>query len=215
MQMFQMKKQRHSLHLCAIGGHSTGGNLAVYAAMRCSPALQERIGAVYSNDGPGLCADIVDLEEYQNIAPKVIRIVPEFSVIGALFEQERPSRIVASSAAGFMQHDGQTWQVAGNRFCEMAERSERCRFCNEIFDTWIESVSMEQQKAFTNDFFDSLRAGGVTPLVFRGCSLPRMRESSALGSSCSASSASPPVSIAMAKNRPRTEINNSETKRKQ
>lgn len=143
-----------------VGGHSKGGNLSVYAAMRCPAQLQERIIEVYSNDGPGLRESIIDLAEYQNIAAKVIRIVPEFSVIGALFEQEHPSKIVASSATGFMQHDGLTWQVEGDRFCEVPERSEQCRFCNEIFDTWIESVSMEQREAFTNDFFDSLRAGG-------------------------------------------------------
>ena len=36
-----------------VGGHSKGGNLAVYAASCCEPGLQERLTAVYSNDGPG------------------------------------------------------------------------------------------------------------------------------------------------------------------
>lgn len=143
-----------------IGGHSKGGNLAVYAAMRCPLSLQEQIIEVYSNDGPGMCESIVDMAEYQNVASKVIRIVPEFSVIGALFEQEHPTKIVASSAVGFAQHDEQTWQVEGDHLCEVSERSNRCNFCNEIFDTWIESVSMEQREAFTNDFFTSLQAGG-------------------------------------------------------
>ena len=143
-----------------IGGHSKGGNLAVYASMSCSPSLQEQIVEVYSNDGPGMCESIVDMAEYQNIASKVIRIVPEFSVIGALFEQERPTKIVASSAAGFAQHDERTWQVEGDHLCEVAERSQRCKFCNDIFDTWLESVSMQQREAFTNDFFDALQAGG-------------------------------------------------------
>ena len=143
-----------------IGGHSKGGNLAVYAAMCCSPALQEQITEVYSNDGPGMCESIVDMAEYQNIVSKVIRIVPEFSVIGALFEQDRPTKIVASSAAGFAQHDEQTWQVEGDHLCEVPARSSRCKFCNDIFDTWLESVSMQQREAFTNDFFDALQAGG-------------------------------------------------------
>lgn len=143
-----------------IDGHSKGGNLAVYAAMCCPSPQQEQIIAVYSNDGPGMCESIIDIAGYQTIASKVRRIVPEFSVIGALFEKEPPTMIVASSASGFMQHDGLTWQVEGDRFCEVPERSERCRFCNGIFDTWIESVSMEQREAFTKDFFNSLRAGG-------------------------------------------------------
>ena len=36
-----------------VGGHSKGGNLAVYAAAFCERDVQDRVLAVYSNDGPG------------------------------------------------------------------------------------------------------------------------------------------------------------------
>lgn len=144
-----------------VGGHSKGGNLAVYAAMQCPAGKQGQIIEVYSNDGPGICSSIVDIQLYQNIAPKLIRIVPEFCVIGALFEQEKPTKIVGSSADGFAQHDLLTWQVEGDHLCEKANLSAKCMFYNEIFDTWLESASMEQRKAFTNDFFDALGAGGA------------------------------------------------------
>ena len=36
-----------------LGGHSKGGNLAMYTAMQCDDALQEKILSVYDNDGPG------------------------------------------------------------------------------------------------------------------------------------------------------------------
>ena len=35
-----------------LGGHSKGGNLAVYAGVFCPAAVQRRIAAVWSNDGP-------------------------------------------------------------------------------------------------------------------------------------------------------------------
>ena len=35
------------------GGHSKGGNLAVYAAAFCHAPVQARVAAVYSHDGPG------------------------------------------------------------------------------------------------------------------------------------------------------------------
>lgn len=35
-----------------VGGHSKGGNLAVYASMYCSAAVRERIGRIYDHDGP-------------------------------------------------------------------------------------------------------------------------------------------------------------------
>ena len=36
-----------------VGGHSKGGNLAVYASVFCGQEVQKRILAVYNNDGPG------------------------------------------------------------------------------------------------------------------------------------------------------------------
>lgn len=39
-----------------VGGHSKGGNLAVYAALKAPPAVQRRIERVYSHDGPGFKA---------------------------------------------------------------------------------------------------------------------------------------------------------------
>lgn len=56
-----------------IGGHSKGGNLAVYAAVHCSSGLQDRILAVYSNDGPGFRRDIVESAAYQRVLPKSTR----------------------------------------------------------------------------------------------------------------------------------------------
>ena len=50
-----------------LGGHSKGGNLAVYAAAFCPAALQERIAAVYNNDGPGFDAEVIALPGYQRI----------------------------------------------------------------------------------------------------------------------------------------------------
>ncbi len=36
-----------------IGGHSKGGNLAVYGAARCKSKFKKRIINIYNNDGPG------------------------------------------------------------------------------------------------------------------------------------------------------------------
>jgi len=43
-----------------LGGHSKGGNLAVYAAAHLTPEDQQRIIAVYNNDGPGFLANIIE-----------------------------------------------------------------------------------------------------------------------------------------------------------
>ena len=75
-----------------IGGHSKGGNLAVYAAVHCSSGLQDRILAVYSNDGPGFRRDIVESVAYQRVLPKIHTILPESSIVGMLLEHQEAYR---------------------------------------------------------------------------------------------------------------------------
>lgn len=144
-----------------VGGHSKGGNLAVYASMVCPAKKQKQIVQVYSNDGPGLCEELVDMEQYRKIQPKIIRIVPEFSIIGSLFEHEAPTKIVKSDASGLLQHDGMSWQIEGDQFSTCESLSKECKFYNQIFDQWIESADMEQRKTFTKDLFDALESSGA------------------------------------------------------
>lgn len=151
-----------------LGGHSKGGNLAVYAAMMCQ-AEQERIVAVYSNDGPGFCPQLLDPERYRRIEHRIIRIVPEFCVVGRLFETNAPDRIVASSESGLLQHSGGSWQIEGDHFCTRPALSPRCRRIDQIVDTWIESASMEQREAFVKELFRVLEQDGIRRLSQLSC----------------------------------------------
>lgn len=144
-----------------IGGHSKGGNLAVYSAMMCEDSLKNQIIEIYDNDGPGFCKEMISELKYQAIQDKVIRIIPEFSVIGMLFDNDSSCKIVKSSATGIMQHDPMTWKVEGEHFFEVKDIMPECKVINQIFDTWLENVNMEQRRIFTKNFFDGLEAGGA------------------------------------------------------
>lgn len=56
-----------------VGGHSKGGNLAVYAAVFCGQDVQKRILAVYNNDGPGFYSSLLSLPEQQAGWPEKLR----------------------------------------------------------------------------------------------------------------------------------------------
>lgn len=146
---------------CRVGGHSKGGNLAVYGAMMCPSRIQEKILCIYNNDGPGICSDMLDEKGYSRIWDKIVRILPGFSVIGMLFAPEIPPLIVKSSANGLIQHDILTWQMEGDALCALPEPEANSRFYNQIFDQWIESADMDQREIFTKDFFDALEADGA------------------------------------------------------
>ncbi len=143
-----------------VGGHSKGGNLAVYASVMCDEAVKEQIISVYDNDGPGFSCEVMTSAQYQSIQGKIFRFIPEFSVIGMLFEHEPPTKIVESSTDGLLQHDPMTWQIECDSFITKTELTPRCRFLNQIFDTWLESADNEQRQSFTKDFFDALGQGG-------------------------------------------------------
>ncbi|MGG7212697.1 Mbeg1-like protein [Clostridium nigeriense] len=144
-----------------LGGHSKGGNLAVYGAMMCEDNLKNQIIEVYDNDGPGICKEILEVEKYEAIRNKIISIIPHFSVIGLLFKHDKEHRIVKSSANGIMQHDAMSWEVEADHLLIMEHLAPECKVLNGIFDTWIKDVSMEEREVFTKNFFDALEAGGA------------------------------------------------------
>ncbi len=147
-----------------IGGHSKGANLALYAAMMLPDAYRERVIEIYNADGPGICPEFRQEKGYSEALAVMRRFIPEFSVVGMLFEPPVPATIVASSGSGILQHNAFTWQIEGNTFIRKKELSPECIEYKKIFDEWIESADMEDRETFTEDFFDALRAGKAETL---------------------------------------------------
>ena len=49
-----------------VGGHSKGGNFAIYASAFCSSEIRDKIETVYSNDGPGFRNEIMNKKKASN-----------------------------------------------------------------------------------------------------------------------------------------------------
>lgn len=94
-----------------LGGHSKGGNFAIYAGMYCEKSLRDQIIAIYNNDGPGFSKDVVASAAYQNLLPLITTIVPESSVVGRLFEHQEDYVVIKSENKGLKQHDAMSWEV--------------------------------------------------------------------------------------------------------
>lgn len=65
-----------------LGGHSKGGNLAVYAGACAAETAQRRIDRVYSFDGPGVDESTLHSEGYGRISPRIESYIPQSSVVG-------------------------------------------------------------------------------------------------------------------------------------
>lgn len=152
-------------HKLILGGHSKGGNLAVYAAFRCSQNVKERIIQVYNNDGPGFQKEILDSKEYQEMLPKIRTIVPESSIVGMLLGHEEEYDIVKSSQKGIMQHDAGTWEVKRNDFVYLDSVSNSSRFLDRSLKEWVASLDDERRQIFVDSLFAILDAPGAKTTV--------------------------------------------------
>ena len=148
-----------------LGGHSKGGNLAVYAGVFCPESVQRRIIAVWSNDGPGFHTDLLDLPEHRRIAERIYSIVPKSSVVGMLLEHEEDYTVVDSDQLGFMQHDGFSWQVMGDHFVTLRQVTRQAHLSDQELRKWVHGLSVEQREVFVNAMFDVLTASGAVTLT--------------------------------------------------
>lgn len=144
-----------------VGGHSKGGNFAVYAAAFAETSVQKCILEVYSNDGPGFLPSILESKQYQNILPKVKSTVPEASIVGMLLENEVKHTFVKSSQSGAYQHDALSWQVLGNRFVRAENRSESSIFLDRTIKNWLMGLSNEDREEFVDIIFGVLESTGA------------------------------------------------------
>ena len=144
-----------------VGGHSKGGNLAVYAAAHVDPMLQRRIRAVYSFDGPGLDDPTMASEGYAAIARRIRSFVPQQSVVGLLLAYHPEYTVVKSDGLGLYQHDAFTWQVLGTDFIAVTELDISSQLVDQTVHAWLSKVSPEKRKVFVNTIFDILEATGA------------------------------------------------------
>ena len=144
-----------------MGGHSKGGNLAVYAAAKCGQLLQKRIVEVYSQDGPGFSTDMMDNPGYRSILPKVRSYVPQSSVIGMLLEHEEPYTIIRSNQIGIMQHDPYSWMVMGANFLQVEQLTADSRFLDRTFKNWLSNMTKEERSEFFDTVFALLESTGA------------------------------------------------------
>lgn len=145
------------------GGHSKGGNLAVYASAVLPDNLFDRVEHIYSNDGPGFCPEVLSDDLIKRANPKTTRIIPEFSVVGSLFAPEiDDSYIIKSDKQMAEQHELCSWGIDhGDILISTDGLDPLAERINRGIDKWIYSVDINERRRFINAFFDSMSEDGT------------------------------------------------------
>lgn len=148
-----------------IGGHSKGGNLAVYAAMRCVPQVQDRIIKIYSMDGPGFRPEVLEKLDFGRIEERTCKILPHSSLVGMLFEKDIRYQVVESRTFGLAQHNPFTWLVKEGHFVTVSDIYETRRFMDDTLNEWILSLDEQSLRTFVDTLFLVLSASEADNLI--------------------------------------------------
>lgn len=144
-----------------LGGHSKGGNLAVFAAARSSPMIQKRMLEVYNNDGPGFTKYLMGDPGYLAMVPRIKTYIPQSSVIGMLLEHEEPYTVIQSKTVGLLQHDLYSWEVLGRHFLQVQEITDSSQFIDATIKTWFAEMTNQERNQLVDVMFTLLGTGGV------------------------------------------------------
>ena len=146
----------HSPGPVILGGHSKGGNLAVYAAALASPTVRDRVKAVYNNDGPGFTKKVLTAPGYLELIPRIHSFVPQSSVVGMLLEHEDPYTVIKSRQLGIFQHDPYSWEVQGGGFVVVDQVTQGSRKLDQTVKSWLDALTPTDREVFLDGLYQAL-----------------------------------------------------------
>lgn len=137
-----------------IGGHSKGGNVAIYSAISSSEAIQKRIIKVYNYDGPGFTKEIVDKYKNSKVIDKIETYIPQESIIGRILNHKEKITISSSTEKGLYQHDLYSWQVLKTDLIKLEKNTQISENLKNTLDNWLSVTTNEQRKIFFDTIFE-------------------------------------------------------------
>ena len=137
-----------------VGGHSKGGNVAVYSAISVSQDIKDRIIRVCNYDGPGFDKEIIEENKQSNIIEKISTFIPQDSVIGRVLEHEEQYEVVLSTEKGLYQHDIYSWQVLKDDMVKLDKTTDNSEVISKTLREWLKTTEPSQRKIFFDSIFE-------------------------------------------------------------
>lgn len=146
-----------------LGGHSKGGNLAIWASAHQQSFYKSRILQIYSNDGPGFSEEFLSSELYHEIRNRILSFVPESSIVGVLMEHDQYTTILSSNPT-VLQHDPFSWLVVGSHFVYDDDRTISGRQFERIINSWIRAMSPKEREELVESVYDIIISSNAKTL---------------------------------------------------
>lgn len=136
-----------------LGGHSKGGNHALYTAQYCGSDLKKRIKEVYNFDGPSLNRPL-NSEKYRVF-------IPSASVFGMMLRKDENYSVIKSRAKGFFQHDITTWEINDRDFIYLNRRTLSSEYIENALILFTGSLSEGEKTEFIRSLFKMFYKTGM------------------------------------------------------
>ena len=145
-----------------LGGHSKGGNLALYTAINLPLIERLKLQEIVSVDGPGLLKEQINTKEYNRITKRYKHYMPNYSMVGILLENTN-NIIVKSNRVDIYAHSPYKWPIEKNMFIRTEQSEFSIKLSNKI-DTWLENHNKEERKQVIEDIFDIFKRLNIKDL---------------------------------------------------
>lgn len=143
-----------------VGGHSKGGNLAVYSSMNCKKDVRDRITCIYSHDGPGFRSELMEDSYYPEIADRIRKFVPKSAFFG-MFGNVEDVIVVDCEKHGIRQHNPYNWLVDHFELKKAAHIGKYSMLQAEAIHTWAMEMTPDKWEALSERIFGVLEAADV------------------------------------------------------
>ena len=141
-----------------LGGHSKGGNLAIYSALHMGKRYEKRLIKAFSFDGPGFRSNIYNLDSYRRISNRFEKYLTTHDMIGVIYNKNPNPKIVYSDGILLGGHDLFAWNIKRNEptFVYAKERSAFSKESEVALMNWLYSEDDDSKEIAVKMVFDIL-----------------------------------------------------------
>ena len=153
-----LEKVTENIDVIHILGHSKGGTLALYAALKAKEEVFNKIKDIYIFDAPGLPDSMIEKERWEKIQGITRSYIPSSSIIGMLFNTTENSVVVKSSSLGLLQHDAFTWLLSGGKFITQPDITYRSHKIDSTVKNFLKMLDKNERETLVEVLYKILKA---------------------------------------------------------